>query len=370
MNLTGDKRIVLTLDAGGTNLVFSAIQNNQEIVSPLTLPSNADNLENCIKTVIQGYQEITSKLSSKPDAFSLAFPGPIDHSTGIIGNLNNLPAFKGGVPLGPILASRLKIPVFINNDGNLFAYGEALYGFLPFINNLLATEGRAKRYHNLVGITLGTGFGAGIVRNDEFFTGDNFLAAEVCMLRNRINSNTSAEEGISIRAIQRVYADKAGIDPINVPSPKTIFAIANGEIEGNRDAAREAFHQLGVSMGDALGNILTIIDGLIVIGGGISGAMSLIYPSLLKEINSKFNSYHSDPYPRLIQKVFNLDDEKDKVLFLQNNEKMILVPDTGENIPYAPEARLAIAISKMGASKSISFGAYAYALKVIDAKLF
>ncbi len=43
-----DKRIVLTLDAGGTNFVFSAIQSNNEIVEPICLSANADNLEKCL----------------------------------------------------------------------------------------------------------------------------------------------------------------------------------------------------------------------------------------------------------------------------------------------------------------------------------
>ena len=42
-----DKRIVMTLDAGGTNFVFSAIRSNEEIVEPIVLPSNGDNLEKC-----------------------------------------------------------------------------------------------------------------------------------------------------------------------------------------------------------------------------------------------------------------------------------------------------------------------------------
>ena len=47
-----DKRIVMTLDAGGTNFVFSAIQSNEEIVEPIVLPSNGDNLEKCLEASI------------------------------------------------------------------------------------------------------------------------------------------------------------------------------------------------------------------------------------------------------------------------------------------------------------------------------
>ena len=43
-----DARIVLTLDAGGTNFVFAAVQGGQEIVEPLSLPAHGDDLEACL----------------------------------------------------------------------------------------------------------------------------------------------------------------------------------------------------------------------------------------------------------------------------------------------------------------------------------
>ena len=46
-----DNRIVMTLDAGGTNLVFSAIRGGNEIVTPITLPSCACNLEQCLSLI-------------------------------------------------------------------------------------------------------------------------------------------------------------------------------------------------------------------------------------------------------------------------------------------------------------------------------
>ena len=71
------------------------------------------------------------------------------------------------------------IPVFINNDGDLFAYGEAISGFLPYINGLLEQAGSTKRYRNLVGLTFGTGFGCGIVTGGKLLSGDNSIAGEV-----------------------------------------------------------------------------------------------------------------------------------------------------------------------------------------------
>jgi glucokinase len=365
MNLNEDRRIVLTLDAGGTNFVFTAIQSNNQIIDPITLPSNADELNKCVDTMTIGFNEVVSKLKEKPVAISFAFPGPSDYRTGIIGKLNNLPAFKGGIPLGPILENRFKLPVFINNDGDLYAYGEALSGFLPYVNNLLKEAGVAKRYHNLIGLTLGTGFGAGIVSRDELFIGDNSMAAEVWLLRNRIKSSTNAEEGISIRAIRRVYAEQCNMDPEKSPDPKEIFEIAQGTQPGNKQAAIEAYRQLGVVLGDALGNLLTLIDGVVVIGGGIAGAMSLIAPSMIMELESHYSAYNGSSYPRLVQKIFYLNDTEMLTRFVHWEEKIITVPDTHESLPYTSEARIPIGTSKIGTSKAAALGAYAFALKTL-----
>ena len=57
-----DNRVVITLDAGGTNLVFGAMQANKFIVDPITLPSNADNLDKCLATMVEGFQAVIDKL--------------------------------------------------------------------------------------------------------------------------------------------------------------------------------------------------------------------------------------------------------------------------------------------------------------------
>ncbi|MBE0646521.1 MAG: ROK family protein, partial [Bacteroidales bacterium] len=121
MNYSTDPRTVLTLDAGGTNFVFSVIRANQEIVSPVYIKSSGESLEVILKNIIQGFEEVKSSLHEEPVAISFAFPGPADYLNGIIGDLQNLPLFRGGVALGPMLHEHFKLPVFINNDGDLFA---------------------------------------------------------------------------------------------------------------------------------------------------------------------------------------------------------------------------------------------------------
>lgn len=97
-----DKRIVLTLDAGGTNFVFSAIRGNEQIVNPICMPSASDDLNRCLDTLITGFDAVIGQLDALPVAISFAFPGPADYKNGVIGgNLPNFPSFRKGVALGP-----------------------------------------------------------------------------------------------------------------------------------------------------------------------------------------------------------------------------------------------------------------------------
>ncbi len=355
-------QIVLTLDAGGTNFVFSAIQEKEKIVEDIRMPANGDDLDKCMNSLVAGFNEVLSKLSSKPAAISFAFPGPADYPNGIIGDLPNLQAFRGGVALGPMLEDKFGIPVFINNDGDLYAYGEALGGFLPYVNSLLEKAGSPKRYKNLLGLTLGTGFGAGIVRDRQLFVGDNSSAGEIWLLRDKLMPNSNIEEHASIRGVRGAYASEANIPPKDVPDPKEIFEIGIGNKKGNRSAAEGTFKIMAEAAGDAISNAATLIDGLVVIGGGLSGASKLFLPHMVNEMNSQFTKSDGTKFNRLTAKTYNLEDEEELGNFLKGGTKEITVYGTDRKIKYDPESRIGVGISKIGTSNAISLGAYAYAI--------
>jgi glucokinase len=366
MDIYKDNRVVLTLDAGGTNFVFNAFRGGKAILDGIRKDSHASDLERCLATIKDGFHEVIRLVSEKPVAVSFAFPGPADYPNGIIDNSNNLPAFKGGVPLKSILEGEFELPVFINNDGDLFAYGEALGGILPEINARLKASGSPKRYRNLVGFTLGTGFGGGFVSNDRLITGDNVTAAEVWLFSNRYHPGVNTEEVVSIRSVQRFYAEQAQIEYPNELEPKDIYEIATGTREGNQEAAKKAYELTGRALGDAVANVLTFTDGIAVIGGGITGARDLYMPAVMEELNSRFDPSDDRSMPRLVQKVFNLDQEEDRDKFFRDYSKTLSIPGTDRSIDYDPVPRLAIATSSRGASESIALGAYAFALQQIE----
>lgn len=362
-----DKRVVITLDAGGTNFVFNAISGNKSIVNPVTKPSNSDNLERCLATLVDGFTEVSNQLICPPTAISFAFPGPADYPNGIIGGyLPNFPSFRNGVALGPYLEYKFGIPVFINNDADLFVYGEALAGVLPYINEKLLQSGSSKQYKNLVGFTLGTGFGFGFTVNGNMHIGDNSCSEIFCLPHSK-HHDIIVEEGVSVRAVKRLYGEYSGIVSHQL-EPYDIFLVAEGKKEGDSVAACRAFEELGEIAGEAIATAVTLIDGIVVIGGGLIAAHKYIMPSVLKVLRSTINTLKGDTLSRLQFNVYDLDNPDDFFLFAKGDSRKINIYGTDKSVVYDPEKRIGVTFSKIGASNAVALGAYAFALNEMDKK--
>ena len=133
-------------------------------------------------------------------------------------------------------------------------------------------------------------------------------------------------------------------------------------MEGNREAAKEAFASQGRVAGDAMATAVTLMDGLIVIGGGLAGASKYFMPALLEEMRSKISTMSGDSLNRVQMKVYNLDDEAEFQTFAKGSSTTIKVYGSDKEVVYDPEKRIGITISDIGASNAVSLGAYLYAL--------
>lgn len=358
-----DPFTVLPLDAGGTTLTFQAIRDGQLLGEAFTVPSRCETLDTFLGDLTAGFESLKASTGAC-DAISFGFPGPADYPSGIIGDLWNMPAFQGGVPLGPILQDHFGVPVHINNDADLFTLGEALHGLIPEVNGQLKAAGNPKRYRHLLGLTLGTGFGAGIVVNGRPLLGDNASGAEIWLMRHKLAPECYAEEGISIRAIRSVYAEKAGIPLQEAPEPRLIAAIALGRLRGHRAAAQEAWRRMGEVAGEAIACALTLVDGLVVLGGGLSAASELFMPTLLGALNGSIRKMDGRELPRLVQHVYDLDRPQDLDAFLRGTPMPIQVPGRSAPLMWDPTKRCGVGRTRLGTSHATALGAYEFAIAV------
>ena len=204
------------------------------------------------------------------------------------------------------------------------------------------------------------------MRDGQLIVGDNSAAGEVWLLRHKLDRDRNAEEGASIRAVRRAYATATGMPFEQSPQPKEIYEIAEGAAPGDRGAAREAFRLLGEVTGDAIAEATTLLDGLVVIGGGISGAHRQFLPAVVAEMNGSYRAPDGSQFPRLVTRAFNLEDAVERARFLEGEAKTFTVPGSGRRVRFDAMPRTGVGISRLGTSEATSIGAYAYALSQLD----
>ena len=174
-----------------------------------------------------------------------------------------------------------------------------------------------------------------------------------------------AEDYASIRAVVREYNRLAGTSDTTL-TPKDICDIADGKRPGNAAAARESFRLFGEAAGDAMATAVTLTDSLIVVGGGLTGAARYIMPGLLAQLRSTIHTINGEQLQRVQMSVFDLDDEAEFARFVKGDARQLKVYGSDRTVTYDPMKRTGVIISKLGASKAISIGAYTYALSQID----
>ena len=179
--------------------------------------------------------------------------------------------------------------------------------------------------------------------------------------------DTPAQDTVEVRDIQRGYGEVSG-DVKHAFEPKDICEIADGKRPGDVEAAKQAFAELGEIAGDAMATAVTLVDGLIVIGGGITAARKYIMPSLLKELRGKMHTITGEELNRVQMKVYDLDNEEEFKEFAKGDQRALKVYGTDRYVAYDPQKRIGVMISKLGASNAISVGAYAFALSQLDAQ--
>jgi glucokinase len=166
---TGAKPVV-GVDLGGTKILAGVVDASGKILGTSKRATKAHGgpdevIERMVKTISEAVTFAKVGLNDIA-AVGVGAPGPLDPDKGIIWHTPNLPGWQN-VPLAEQLSKKLDgVPVFIDNDGNLGALGEA-------------TLGAAKGARDAVGIFVGTGIGGGLVLDGELRQGFRKNAAEI-----------------------------------------------------------------------------------------------------------------------------------------------------------------------------------------------
>lgn len=157
------------VDLGGTNIAVGLINDEYEIIARAGTKTNIPRpAEEIFADIVKCAKEAVAKAGiemSEVASIGIGTPGSCDKKNGVILYANNL--YFDNVPAAELVNKELPgIPVYIENDANCAALGEALAG-----------SGKGKK--SFIAVTLGTGVGSGIVLDGQVLTGCNDAGGEL-----------------------------------------------------------------------------------------------------------------------------------------------------------------------------------------------
>ena len=248
-------KLYIGVDIGGTSIVAARFSDN-EMLDKKEVPTGAERPAEQIMESL--YEVIEMVLTDEVVGIGIGMPGFMDSESGVILQINNIPSFNG-FAIKPKVAEKFGLPSFQNNDANCFALGETYYG-------------AGKKYTNLVGITLGTGLGGGIILNRKIHTGLMGGAGEL----GCVPFHGGISEDICSAAL---FKNKYG----------TTGAELYKKAKSGDTEALAVFDELGRNIGELLRLVTYVLSPeAFVIGGSVANSWDLLEKPIREDLNSKF----------------------------------------------------------------------------------
>ena len=258
------------IDIGGTKCAVIVGEYENDEIKIISRTAFATDTDEEPTDIIENFCEIISR-EKDFEAIGISCGGPLDSRTGVVLCPPNLPKWID-VPIVEILSSRFGVPVFLQNDANACALAEWKLG-----------AGRGTQ--NMIFLTFGTGFGAGLILDGRLYVGASDMAGEVGHIRltedgpEGYGKSGSAEgycSGGGIRNIGRLF----GVDK----SAKDIALDAkNGD-----ETALEIYRTSGKYLGRTLAILADIINPeRVVIGSVFARSEELLRPAMQEELEKE-----------------------------------------------------------------------------------
>jgi len=252
------------IDLGGTKILGARV-NQAEVFAREYLYLPKDNGDENV--VINLIIDVISKLMDETvQGIGIGLPSIVDSEEGIVYDVQNIPSWKE-VHLIKHLEKHFNVPIYMNNDANCYALGEAYFG-----------QGIECEF--FVGLTIGTGLGAGIIYNQKLIDGSSGASGEFGILPYQ---GKTLEDYCSGQFFENEYK-------------KSGYVMAQLAEQGDEEALK-AFREFGFHLGNAIKIIMSTVDPQrITIGGSVAQSRKY-YEAQMNETIKSF------PYGRSVENI-------------------------------------------------------------------
>ena len=296
MPRTMNGKYIIGVDLGGTNIGVAAMCADGTGATPLrsepTEPGRGaeavvDRIVRMIEETIADVTASTGVTRADILGVGVGAPGPLDRERGIVVIAPNL-GWRN-FPLRDVIADRVNLVATLDNDANCATVGEWW-------------QGAAKGGRNVVGLTIGTGIGGGIILDGKLYHGSSDVAGEIghttidstgryCRCGNYGCLEAYASgPAIAVRAREALERDEVSILPKMVGGNLELLSAATVyEAAKQGDAlAREVVRDTARFLGTGIANLLNIINpDVVVVAGGVTKAGEPLFEPLRAEVKRR-----------------------------------------------------------------------------------
>ncbi|HVY76882.1 MAG TPA: ROK family protein [Solirubrobacterales bacterium] len=278
---------IIGVDLGGTKMLLGVLDADSKVLWESREASTGQTEGELVELLIGEVEEARGKCPGVA-AVGLGIPATVDHDRGIARSAVNLPLED--LPIREIVGERTGLPAFVDNDANVAALAEHLYG-------------AARGARNAVMLTIGTGIGGGLILNGEVYRGATGAGAELghtvieidgpacqgnCPGRGCVETFASGTAlGREARAAAEREPDSALGAMLAAGETVDGRAVTEAALAGDA-TARGVFDLVGSRLGVALTSFANIFEPeVFVIGGGVIAAGDLLLDPARRELAAR-----------------------------------------------------------------------------------
>lgn len=284
------------VDIGGTNVVVGLVSadGGEPVGLRSTATASMESAESAVARIARMVDQViadgvvaTGARRSDVAGVGIGSPGPLDLEAGVVLNPVNLE--WRDFPLRDRLSEAVGLPAHLDNDANCATWGEYW-------------QGAGQGVHSLVGVTLGTGIGGGVILDGRLVHGASSTAGEVghmtvdfqgrpctCGSRGCLEAYASGPN-IAARAREGVEAGRASLltelaggDPADITAVTVYEAVVRGDAY-----ACEVMEETGRVLGAGVANIVNVLNPeMVVIVGGVTRAGAYLFEPLRVEVRQR-----------------------------------------------------------------------------------
>jgi glucokinase len=275
------------VDLGGTKMLLGVLDADAKVAWESREASTGQSEEELVELLVREVDEARAARAGIA-AIGMGIPATIDHEKGVAVSAVNLPIEN--LPIRDLVGERTGLPVFVDNDANVAALAEHLYG-------------AARGAENAVMLTIGTGIGGGLILGGEIYRGSTGAGAELGHMAIQMDG-PGCQGNCPNRGCVETFASGTALGregraaAESEPDSALGELLANGEeVDGKAvteaalagdETAIGVFDLVGGRLGVALASFANIFEPeTIVIGGGVIAAGDLLLDPARRELQAR-----------------------------------------------------------------------------------